>query len=918
MSYNNKRYKRQEDDNNHLPQVFQRLGSSSSRPNTTTTATTYTGRTQRYNEGGGLRIARYNSSNANSPQHTYPDYSKISQLREDAVYYSPSNEYVYNQPIQTPTNNFRFVRSDPSSSNDVSRPIISFLRDSPAVSNQSQSPPSPPSSSSYNNNNNTHYNNTHQMNSRRVVNEQDHIYQKEQQQEEDVDMQEQTYNDRINIDIAKKIRITASIPTSNMSNDHLDNNDVGSNINNNNHVKAPKRHVTVTTTAASQPRKDRSSSSEPHVGSKGQRPTSPPVSRTVKRTRSPSPLSEAAGQSRRPRRLSVTDYASDEEIPFLHLKSDTYVPNYANYAKEDNINNRLSGVKKFKDLRSYPLLGSTTAIPTKTAIVSHNKVWKKPECTTPLPLSKKFTPGATTKTVDVTRSNMRLTPNSNANQSKETTADTDGNDLTAQTKKHAPSVAATSTEHANAPAKVGTAATIKPVTAAGAKPVHAGAKSVTTTAKMAAAPFNPVAAPFHPVAASSKDCAVPVKYPVTPNNGSASTPAASVTSPTDTSVNPTAEKNFTSSPKKPAETSIATSTNAIVDTSSSESKDIPGKTSDKPVKPVSFIIKLSTETNKAFIETASKSKKTASNKATTSTKSRWDALPSSYTNLEKQNNVAENNSTVCSDTSVSTTVKHGIENQSRDISKATGSSVSQGTGIRTSSNEQMSTGFTTTTITATTTTTSGITTAQQDDALIKQQKHIKQDEIAKKLLRQMSIDEREDVVMDIEPPPARNRPAPILNIHNQCKRYQPPVITILKEEPVSDHDMEESEQDSVYNSLASAMQNTVDTIMGEFIGSCTAAAAEEKNKQSNNKKLPVINTQQELSNEQARQLISPPVSSTAETSPVALPSVAAAAAEKPKATRSRLPAPWKVRMTDSGEIFYLNSVTGETTPTRPV
>ncbi|KAI9265858.1 hypothetical protein EDC94DRAFT_604277 [Helicostylum pulchrum] len=182
----------------------------------------------------------------------------------------------------------------------------------------------------------------------------------------------------------------------------------------------------------------------------------------------------------------------------------------------------------------------------------------------------------------------------------------------------------------------------------------------------------------------------------------------------------------------------------------------------------------------------------------------------------------------------------------------------------------------------------------------------------------MSIDEREDVVMDIEPPPARNRPAPILNIHNQCKRYQPPVITILKEEPVSDHDMEESEQDSVYNSLASAMQNTVDTIMGEFIGSCTAAAEEEKNKQSNNKKLPVINTQQELSNEQARQLISPPVSSTAETPPVALPSVVAAAAEKPKATRSRLPAPWKVRMTDSGEIFYLNSVTGETTPTRPV
>ncbi|KAI8079238.1 hypothetical protein BDF21DRAFT_419727 [Thamnidium elegans] len=848
MSYNSKRFKRQEDDNNHLPQVFQRLGSSP-RPNNTTI--TYTSRTQRNNEGGGagLRIARYNSLNSNSPQQAYPDYSKISQLRDDAVHYAPNNKYVYNQPIQTPTNNFRFVRSD--ASKDVSRLIISFLRDSP-VSSQPQSPPSP----SYN------YNNMHH-NNRRVINEhqQDHLYQEQQQQE---DMQEQTYNDRINIDIAKKIRITASIPTSNMSNDHVDSNAVGSNINNNKQLITPKRQVTVAT-----PRKDRSSSSERQAVSKRARVSSP-ASRT-KRTRSPSPLSET-GRIRRPRRSSVGDYGSDEDIPFLILKSDTYIPNYA---KEDNINNRLSGAKKFKDLRSYPPLGSTA-----TEAVSHNKVWKKPE-SSPLPLSKKFTPGAT-KTVDVTRSNTKLTPNFNTNQ--ETMDPTKV--FPAPTKKHtAPSVkpVATSAEHANAPTKVGTTA-VKPVTA---KSVTT--KRAATPSKPAAAPFNRDAASSNPVTASSKQNTSPVKSAIrdTPDSTSTTSVTASIT----TSVKPTF------SPKKPAETSIDTPINPVIDTSS---KNKLAEITDKPVKPVLFAIKPAskllkpgTEAKKAFIEKDCKLKEVSS---------RWDTLPSKHTDLEKQDNVADNNNTVYSDTSVST-VKHGIDNQSKYINTATGSFASQGVGIQKSSNEPTSTPST--------------EQQNQDDAFVKQQEGIKQDERARNLLRQVSIDEREDVVMDIEPPPAGNRPAPILNIHNQCKRYQPPVITILKDEPLSDHDMSpvENEQDPVYDSLTSVMQNTVNIIMGEFIETC----AEEAEKKKHVKKLPdIINTQEPVllnsSNEQAQQLISPPVSSNTETSPVVLPIVT----DKPKAIRSRLPAPWKVRMTDSGDIFYLNSVTGETTPTRPV
>lgn len=320
MSYKKRHQK------NDLPQVFQRLGNSSKTVH----------RKEYKNDKHGLRIARYNDPN--QQQATYPDYSKISQLQDDAVYYSPNNNnnnnsyYDGNNNNYPRPNSFRFVRNnDPP----IERPIISFLRDTP--------PPTYFSPQTWSNNN--------------------EIIHLDETTDEEEQVQNQNQNQR-NFSIAKKIQITTSLPT----NTTEDSSDIQPNHN--------KRKITVTP-----------SESSPSTNKKF-RAISPPLPTSPrKRRRSPSP-------SRRPHRAS-SDFDSDEEAPFFSLKADIYTPHYID-EDQGSINNRLSGIKKYKDLRSCPPLGTLdpSAAPRLGAYSSthRHKVWLN--SSESLPPSKKFSPSS--------------------------------------------------------------------------------------------------------------------------------------------------------------------------------------------------------------------------------------------------------------------------------------------------------------------------------------------------------------------------------------------------------------------------------------------------------------------------------------------------------------------------------------------
>lgn len=156
MTYNKSHIQQ---DDSELPQVFQRLGSAS-RP---TYNGNYKGRNYdpNYNNNSnkrntGIRIVRSSRFDSNdlfiqtsgpgggAPAPSLPGYNKISQMDDSVIYYSPSNNsedssHGSNSPIVTtpisqqhPPNksNFNFVRTvEPSKV--ISRPIISFVKDSP-------------------------------------------------------------------------------------------------------------------------------------------------------------------------------------------------------------------------------------------------------------------------------------------------------------------------------------------------------------------------------------------------------------------------------------------------------------------------------------------------------------------------------------------------------------------------------------------------------------------------------------------------------------------------------------------------------------------------------------------------------------------------------------------------------------------
>ncbi|KAI9343708.1 hypothetical protein BD770DRAFT_398127 [Pilaira anomala] len=914
MAYNNnnKRFKRQEQDDNNLPQVFQRLGNISRPYNNNHNNNNK--RTQRYDGAGGggtgLRIARYNST-----QRAFPDYGKISQLADEAIYYSPNNNnnYTFSPPsITNPTttkSDFRFVRND--SQKDISRPIISFLRDTP-TSNGQISPLTQPSAhnnndiiSSNNNNPNFNHYNVHPINNRRVINTEErhhHYHHHQQQNEEEVEEEEEeldertSYNNRINIEIAKKIQITASIPPStdnNNNNNNSDTNNEMSSSNLDNPILTSKRKVTLTSSeknlnSSHHEKRSRSNSSSNRSTTRRSSPSrstrrSRSRSPRTKRNRSPSP----SPSRRRPRRSSEPSYDdSDDEVPFLNLKGDTYVPRYAD-DHDKHINHRLTGSKKFKELRSFPPLSQLP--PTKD---SHHKTWVKStppaaiENNYPLPPSKKFT-GVTNTTVNVTPNNTRnhsMHNNSSVNTAQKPI------DLT------------------------------QPTTSITNIPTQSVNTSITTTANTNTTTTTTTAA-----VTSTK-----------PDNTAITTPAINTSvKPALTSVKPTSK---TQPNLSTINTPVHTASNLLTDHTRvkpvSKQKIIHNNNNNSPTQEEKSPSSIDTTTTTIIpaqpdkiIQFGLKEKVVGSNMNDTTTTS----LESNNNGLhvndirhdENQDNINNKHTTIqlVSDTSVhqeSTTVKKGIENQGNHstVIKNTATPIPSGSQqdtIRIASNHDktsttdpapMNNHSSTTTITTNTT----------------QNVLSKKGEKAKELLRQLAIDERDDIVMDIVPL-VRNTdgitsPSVLKNhFHNLCKRSD---IPILKQETLPDTTTIPEQQQQ---------QDPVDTNHGlvQAMSSLPIAAeslSPEKNKMST--KLPEIDTQKAVLNSPppplppslTHQLISPPVSSTTETPPISLPTI------KPriKTTQKtgRLPPPWKARMSDSGDIYYLNTVTGEKTSTRPV
>lgn len=892
MSYN----KRQQ--NNDLPEVFQRLGNTS--------RSAYRKQQHNNNETNGLRIARYNDPNHHG--RGYPDYSKISQLQDDAVFYTPNNNnnnnnnnsnyfaddtdsYLHNPTPPPRANSFRFVRHNPP----IERPIISFLRDTP-----------PP----------TYFNPQPWSNSEII-----HI-------DDDTPEEGHHQQQQRNFSIAKKIQITTSLP-SNTSNKDSD-------------APINKRKITVTPQETSPVKKKFKAISPPRN----------------KRRRSPSP-------SRRPRHIS-SDSSDQDEAPFLNLKSDVYTPHYAKETGE-NINKRLSGIKKYKELRACPPLGSLdpSAAPRLGASAStYHKVWIKPSET--LPPSKKLSPSSPIAA-----------------------------------KKPVP----------------------EPVT----KKLNSVAAPVTEPIKATSTihqdPVSKVSAPASKVSFHGSEDYIPTgpandTYAFAQNDKIPTGPAADrftfvkKAHTSDTLHIPTDPSKNDAVPLAPSEPKRSKETKELKSTSNHASgAKVNPNGIVKPMTTTRAPLKTPAHVQPAIVSPksvhASKPKHishniiTAPNIVHAPYKRTPDTskLTSNAANNHLNGDCSATNNSPSSTTSVPTTVKHGNQNNGKNIIKANPSVVQDEANKNLAKRVRrvFTDGQDRETINkrqealeqdkkqkdllnqdqkrfdqerkaaldkekkeALDKQRKKDLNRQREEALDRQRKEaMERQRKAKEILRQLAIDERDDVVMDIAPL-TRNVVigSPIMGLHNSCKKaLNSPII--MKEEPMDDdthvkppttvpaanETIESSINETVETTVSKAIESavnktikaTVESVVNETIESVangTLGIAESAIQEDTPmpdvvkpaKKIPTIITEENTLNlllSEPHQLASPPTSSHSEEPSSILPIIPTKKSESPlklniKKMTGRVPRPWKIVMTDSGEMYYHNPITGEKSQERPV
>lgn len=173
-------------------------------------------------------------------------------------------------------------------------------------------------------------------------------------------------------------------------------------------------------------------------------------------------------------------------------------------------------------------------------------------------------------------------------------------------------------------------------------------------------------------------------------------------------------------------------------------------------------------------------------------------------------------------------------------------------------------------------------------------------------LHQLPVGERDDVVMDINPPVRPNET--FAKKHSQKK-----IVINLKKEP----------NYSLKKATISQEQSTVTAQVNKKETGSQLVPDHSMLNSNVSSDTPVnVNNSATQPNSEIKSVADNCSSSTTTTSS-SLPSPVTPQNEidsvlRPKKKRARLPAPWRVKMSDEGDIYYSNSETGEETSIRPV
>lgn len=247
-------------------------------------------------------------------------------------------------------------------------------------------------------------------------------------------------------------------------------------------------------------------------------------------------------------------------------------------------------------------------------------------------------------------------------------------------------------------------------------------------------------------------------------------------------------------------------------------------------------------------------------------------------------------------------------------------------------------------------------------AAIKKRAAKEQERLDQERLRQLDVDDRDDIVMDIAFPSQPRSPAavkmvnkePVMNAsekqtNNNTELIQTITATIDSTNNLANMTSSLTPNDNSNNNIATINNELVTPIVNHPTSSVlnmtspenvpspdTATATTTTTTTTNstvgtnsaftnlvtssdNMSVPDGNTKEQIES-MPLQTIPPASSLSTLESPVANVSLAVAAVAKPaakKSSRRRLPTPWKVKMNDSGDIYYHNPVTGEETFVRP-
>ncbi|KAL7331197.1 hypothetical protein PS15p_203421 [Mucor circinelloides] len=234
-----------------------------------------------------------------------------------------------------------------------------------------------------------------------------------------------------------------------------------------------------------------------------------------------------------------------------------------------------------------------------------------------------------------------------------------------------------------------------------------------------------------------------------------------------------------------------------------------------------------------------------------------------------------------------------------------------------------------------------VTITPEARAAIRKRAAKEQERLDQERLRQLDIDDRDDIVMDIACPSQSRSPAVII-VNNDTTATASEMLTNNNTTLIQTSIAATAADPNNHHTMTSAAQHINDNTTGSFITTSDEQVTLIVNHptsardMTSHENVPSSDTTTVGTNSAFTNLVSsndkmsvPDGCTTEQTKsmptqniPPASTSKApvAVAATKPatkKSSNKRLPTPWKVKMNDSGDIYYHNPVTGEETFVRP-